>query len=301
VVDDAGVDSGRLSGGWTLSLLYAQPSTCDACMLSVGGTVAGLNAGNSVGLQINDGEEVIAATDGAFVFPSLIERGNSYEVLVSVQPTSDSPAQRCSVINGSGTLTGPNVDTVEVVCADVYSVSGTLQGLQAGTSVTLQNNAGDDLVLNANGGFDFAELVVDGSGYEVQVSQQPSGPNQTCVVLDGSGTVTGANVSDVIVSCTIDEFSISGTVSGLATGSSITLDLNGVEQVLVSNNGAFTFTGLLLDESTYSVTILTQPADGTKICHVANGEGTLAGADVTTIEVSCFDIDLFNNSFEPFS
>src|SRR5690606_38418375 len=123
------------------------------------------------------------------------------EVLVSVQPTSDAPSQRCSVINGSGTLTGPNVDTVAVVCADVYGISGTLQGLQNGTSVTLQNNAGDDLLLNADGGFDFASLVADGSSYDVQVSQQPTGPNQTCVVQDGAGTVNGAAVNNIVVSC----------------------------------------------------------------------------------------------------
>ena len=293
--DDVGSDAGLISGGWTLSLLFAQPATCDTCMLSVGGTVTGLNGGNSVSLQINGGEEIAVATDGAFVFPSLIERGNDYEVLVSVQPTSDSPVQFCSVINGSGTLTGPNIDTVEVVCSDMYGISGTLQGLEDGTSVTLQNNAGGDLVLNANGGFDFASLVADGSGYDVQVSLQPTNPNQTCVVQDGTGTVSGAAVTSIVVSCSLDEYSISGSLSGLAADSSVTLDLNGVEQLPVSANGGFTFAGLLLDESNYDVTVLTQPTGPSQTCLVQNGAGTLAGADVSDILVSC-SIDEFSIS-----
>ncbi len=68
-----------------------------------------------------------------------------------------------------------------------YTVGGTVSGLTG--TVTLQNNGGDSLVINAPGGaFAFSNSIPDGGGYSVTVSSQPVG--QTCSVTDpASGTV----------------------------------------------------------------------------------------------------------------
>jgi hypothetical protein len=78
-----------------------------------------------------------------------------------------------------------------------YTVGGSISGL-AGT-VTLQNNGGDNLVRSANGSFTFATALADSSAYSVTVIAQPSG--QTCSVNNGSGTISGADVTDVAVEC----------------------------------------------------------------------------------------------------
>ncbi len=82
-----------------------------------------------------------------------------------------------------------------------YSVGGRILGLAASNNVTLQNNAGDDLTISANGNFNFATALPDGSTYAVTVLIQPTLPIQTCTVSDGSGTITWANVTDISVSC----------------------------------------------------------------------------------------------------
>jgi len=82
---------------------------------------------------------------------------------------------------------------------DVYAVSGTLSGLASGKHLVLQNNNADDLTLSADGSFTFATKLADGAAYSVTVKTQPQG--QTCTVSHGSGAISGADVSNVEVSC----------------------------------------------------------------------------------------------------
>lgn len=79
-----------------------------------------------------------------------------------------------------------------------YAVGGTLNGLAGSQTVVLQNNAGDDITLNANGNFTFATTIASGAAYNVTVKTQPNGQN--CTASVNSGTVS-ANVSSVVVSC----------------------------------------------------------------------------------------------------
>jgi len=83
--------------------------------------------------------------------------------------------------------------------APTYSVGGTLSGLASGQQLVLQNNNADDLTLSADGPFTFAAKLADGAAYSVTVKTPP--PGQTCTVTNGSGTLSGADVSNVEVSC----------------------------------------------------------------------------------------------------
>ena len=79
-----------------------------------------------------------------------------------------------------------------------FTVGGDVSGLASGASVVLQNNGADDQTLSVDGSFTFTQQS-DGSSYDVTVATQP--PGQTCIVADGSGTLSGADVSSVSVSC----------------------------------------------------------------------------------------------------
>ena len=78
-----------------------------------------------------------------------------------------------------------------------YSVGGTVSGL-SGTLV-LQDNGGDDLSVAGNGSFTFGTQLGAGGLYEVTIKTAPS--LQDCAVADGAGTVGGANVTTVAVTC----------------------------------------------------------------------------------------------------
>ena len=88
-----------------------------------------------------------------------------------------------------------------------FTISGTVVGLASGATVTLQNNGGDSLAVNANGGFTFPTKLSLLATYNVTVSAQPAN-GQSCAVTvksggssTGSGTVSGSNIDTVRVSC----------------------------------------------------------------------------------------------------
>jgi hypothetical protein len=92
-----------------------------------------------------------------------------------------------------------------------YQIGGTVTGLTGGNLV-LQNNAGDDLSITANGSFAFTSELNDGATYEVTVANQPS--SQTCSVNNGSGNLSGSNIRDIQISCHLRALDLSVTVSG---------------------------------------------------------------------------------------
>lgn len=177
-----------------------------------------------------------------------------------------------------------------------YSVGGSVQGL-AGSGLTLQLNGSTPLSVDANGAFAFAG-VDDGSAYAVTVSTQPDAPTQGCVVDNGSGVVNGADVADIIVTCTTNQYTVGGTVAGLA-GSGLTLQLNGGGDLAIDANGGFSFPAID-DGSDYAVAVSAQPADPAQTCAVQNGSGTLGGTDVTDVAVVCdhaYDV-IFADGFD---
>ena len=154
---------------------------------------------------------------------------------VSVQPTG----QTCSVTNGSGTVSGADVTNVQVDCVDAsFSVGGTVSGL-TGAGLVLQNNGGDDLAVGADGPFQFSTPVPDGDPYDVTVSVQPTG--QTCSVTNGSGTVSGADVTDVVVDCGDIQIGVSTTSVdfpdaqvGESSGATVTVSNTGTGDLDIS-------------------------------------------------------------------
>lgn len=159
-----------------------------------------------------------------------------------------------------------------------YTVGGTLSGLSG--TVVLQNNAADDLTLTADGTFVFPETLADGAVYAVTVKTQPSG--QVCTVANGTGTISGANVSNVTVTC-LNTYTIGGAVEWLS--GTVVLQNNGGDDLSITANGNFTFTTPIADGTAYEITVLTQPAMQT--CTVSNGTGTVSRANVTNVSVAC--------------
>ena len=84
---------------------------------TIGGTVSGLSAGNSVVLKDNGGNATTVSANGPFTFSAAIANQSPYAVTVSTQPTGES----CSVSNGSGTVAGANVTHVAILCTSTVA------------------------------------------------------------------------------------------------------------------------------------------------------------------------------------
>lgn len=182
---------------------------CSTNTRTVGGSVSGLAASESVVLQNNGSDNLTVNSNGSFTFSTPVAQGASYNVTILTQPST----QTCTVTNGSGTVGASNITNVQVTCAtNAYTVGGTVSGLS--DTVVLQDNGGDDLTINSNGSFTFATPVAQGASYNVTVLTQPTG--QTCSVTNGSGTMGGANVTNVGVNCVTNTTTLSASVSQLA-------------------------------------------------------------------------------------
>lgn len=248
---------------------------------AIGGDVSGL-VGSGLVLQNNGGGDLAIAADGGFTFAERLGTGAAYSVTVLSQPTS--PSQNCTVARGTGSVASADISNIAVTCATgQFAIRGTVSGL-TGAGLVLQNNGGNDLPISADGAFTFANRLTDDATYTVTVRTQPSG--QSCVVHNPTGTIQGADASNIEVSCVSDAFTIGGRVTGLA-GSGLTLQLNGGNDLTIVDNGAFAFETALQGGAAYEVSVRRQPANPTQVCTVRNGSGTVGGASVNNIAIEC--------------
>jgi N-acetylneuraminic acid mutarotase len=178
----------------------------------------------------------------------------------------------CSGGGGGGGGSAPN-----------YVLSGSVGGLLPGHSVVLQNYDSDTTTVSANGSFEFNTPLSGGAPYSVTVRTQPIG--ESCAAVNGSGTGMVGPGIEVTVACTLQNYAVGGTVSGLSAGENLTLQDNGGNTTSVSFNGQFTFSAPVAYQSLYAVTVATQPAGGS--CAVSNGSGTMPAANVTNVALVC--------------
>lgn len=168
-------------------------------------------------------------------------------------------------------------------------IGGTVSGLSVGATVSLVNNGTDQITVGTAGSFYFDVLIAAGATYNVTVATNPTG--EICTVTNGSGTVdqNGDSVTGVTVNCVAGGNAVNavyGTVTGLASGVSVSLLDNGGDPLTVSANGSFVFPTALAPGSTYSVTVSSGPAG--KNCTVANPTGVVPASGISTnVIVSC--------------
>jgi hypothetical protein len=169
--------------------------------------------------------------------------------------------------------------------ASKYKVGGTITGL-TGTGLVLQLNGGSDLQQQAAGAFEFQPELTTGTAYTVSVKSQPNGPAQTCVVSNGSGSISHTTVIDIVITCSTNTYKVGGSVTGLK-GSGLTLLFGDGTSLRIGADGPFQAPQIALSGTTYSVTLAAQPTGPDQNCSIANGSGTIAGSDITNVQVSC--------------
>ncbi|MBI5497402.1 MAG: hypothetical protein HY904_20475 [Deltaproteobacteria bacterium] len=174
-------------------------------------------AGRGLALRLNGSETLAVPQDGVYTFATRLLAGASYQVDVASQPVT--PDQDCQVVAGSGAIVATNVGNVRVICGlrpaggTQFTVGGKLNGmLGSGLRLTLGGSAatvGDagagpgsqQLDLDRNGSFTFRTPVGNNEEYTVRVLLQPVNPAQVCTVTNYTGRISGADVTNVTVTC----------------------------------------------------------------------------------------------------
>ncbi|MDH5717216.1 MAG: hypothetical protein OEZ22_06225, partial [Spirochaetia bacterium] len=157
----------------------------------VGGTVNGITSGNLV-LQNNGGDNIEISSDGPFSFPIIMAADTAYTVSIFQNPTG----HLCSITNAAGTIGASDITNITVNCISTWTVWVDVTGITSG-SLTLQNNAGDDIPVSADASYSFATMLSDGATYNVTTTN-PTG--HLCTVTGGVGTIALSDVT-VTVNC----------------------------------------------------------------------------------------------------
>jgi len=200
------------------------------------GLVLGLFAGSApAGQRLGTVTPAMSAESFAFGASSPVRLTRQYTVGVVTQPTG----LTCKVANATFTVQGPMTD-VRVTCSPGKVVGGSVSGLLAGRSVTLELAEQVLVASNSDPGgatidvsFLFPSPLLSGTAYNVRVRDQPLG--QMCTVTNGSGTMGGSDVNSVSVQC----------VAAICTN----LDIDGDQQLnpaidgLILLRAALGFTG----------------------------------------------------------
>ena len=164
----------------------------------------------------------------------------------------------------------------------IFTVGGSITGLTA-TGLVLADGNESQLSVAANAtGFTLPTGRGQGVSYAVTVQTQPSGAH--CSVSNASGTINGANVTNVAVACAAVAHTLGGTISGLASSGLVLA--NGTD-TLSPMDGAlsFSFAMPVAEGGAYAVAVQTQPRGET--CSVGSGSGTMGTADIGAVQVTC--------------
>lgn len=258
-----------------------------AASYSVGGTLAGLEAGKSLvvaNFRGGTGPGATLSANGAYSLT--VPAGTTYDLRVVTQPAD----QLCAIANGTG-VANAAVSNIAITCTSnanpgAFAVRGTVSGLGAGQSVTL--------VLTASGrmqeatavaaaapapGAPFAFVEPVSGAYSVTLRTVPAGLG--CAVANGEGTAA-QEVTDIQVSCMAATYALGGTAAGLLQPVALRNTASG-EQLAVPASGSFAFSQRVPHGGAYSVVIA--DAGTAQTCTLANAQG-MAQSDVT-VQLSC--------------
>jgi len=169
-----------------------------------------------------------------------------------------------------------------------YELKVSVSGLQQGKNVVLSSGQStatnvftenEALGITTDGTYSFGSFT-SGTSYNITVLQQPV--SQTCTVTSGESSLSASTT--VAVACTSESYTISGTVVGMLSGQSVTLQNNSGDNLTVSSNTSFSFTTKVASGATYLVTVLTQPTGQTCTPNLNSG---VVSDNVSDVSIIC--------------
>lgn len=189
-------------------------------------------------------------------------------------PVSRSLTANPLSVNFGSTPTGGTSGAVPVSIINDGNVDQTLGALTISTRFNLASNACDGVTL------------APAASCDVSLSFSPDHGGST------SGTLTIPVNSDPrspyglpLLGQSDPTYTVGGLLSGLASGESLVVQNNGADDLTLSSDGIFNFPLALTSGSSYSVTVLTNPASET--CAVTNGAGTISSSDINNVSIVC--------------
>jgi len=122
-----------------------------------------------------------------------------------------------------------------------FVIGGTVSGL-VGTDLVVSESLAFLDLHPGNGLFAFALPMATGTRYDVRVTKQPANPSQLCTVRNGTGTIGGADVTDVEVTCALPPVQV-GLDTDFGSGGTVTADRAGPSALALQSDGGIVLVG----------------------------------------------------------
>ena len=263
---------------------------------TIGGNVSGIPVGYNITIKNNNTNDSLALTqDGSFTFSTMLRSRNRFWVSITSYryPTSDSPSLLCTVANEAGEIDFSDITNIQITCNTSRvvtargSIGGTVSGLQQGSPLVIKNNDNTRITITQNGRFIFP-IAMNTNNYYISITQQPTNPNQTCTIENGSGIISSSDITNIEITCVTNTYQVGGTVSGFRNDSLI-IKNNGGDALTITKEGSFTFPTALADRRNFNISITKQPQNPPQACTVVNnsGSGVIGGHSIATIHIHC--------------
>lgn len=180
-----------------------------------------------------------------------------------------------------------------------HTLGGNVIGLINGQAVQVLNGS-DTVSITDNGTFTFSTVLTSGTTYDVTVgTSQPTG--QTCAVQNATGTMSSADITNVLVYCTnntgtqvtsVTQATLTGAYTGVANDVSQKADA--LNSVSFDGNGGYTGS----DTENVNTVISTSSFSGSYTVTQSSNIPVLTanGTDVGAVEFNANAVALLSNA-----
>lgn len=190
------------------------------------------------------------------LLPNTVADANRTVVLQLSEPGG------CATLGNTSSVLTIHDDESPVTPTPAFTIGGTVSGL-TGSGLELSNSNTGELLAVSNGPFSFAQQLPDSFAYRVVVATQPTGPAQVCTVANGSGTVAGADVSNIAVAC-VTPVAVTGLDSAFGGDGKVTTVVNTgrLDAVVLQPDGKIVAAGRGAPTGSFAFALARYRADG---------------------------------------
>ena len=205
---------------------------CVPTTYTLGGSISGLS--DSLTLQNNGSDTLTLTQNGNYTFTTPQINASHYAITISQQPNG----QHCTLTNSSGTVAKQNINTIQINCIPIYTLSVTVNGLQSAT-VTLKNNS-ETYAISASGSHTFPTALPEGSDYTITIQSQPNGYQCNFDSNNTSGTIANQNINNITLNCNAAPNGYyTGSASVKSDNNTTPLDITDLQAMINGNRMMF--------------------------------------------------------------
>lgn len=191
----------------------------------------------------------------------------------------------CALLSACGGGGGGSIsnNTEVPIAATLYALSGSITGL-AGDGLELANGNQVITIPSGSSSFQFKDLLTAGQSYAVSIKTQPAG--LTCSVENAVGTIIGSNITNIVVTCSLNAHAIGGVATGLSV-SGLVLS-NGYEYLAPTpDSSIYQFQQPIAEGGSYSVKIIRQPETLSCKLDETTASGTMGTTPISSLKITC--------------